>query len=45
MQITVLKSKNHSATVAEANLNYVGNITIDKELMEASGLYEYKKAP
>lgn len=43
MYITMLKSKIHRATVTEANLNYVGSITIDKELMEASGLVEYEK--
>ena len=43
MYITMLKSKIHRATVTEANLNYVGSITIDIALMEASGLYEYEK--
>ena len=35
MQIEVLKSKIHRVTITEANLNYVGSITIDEELMEA----------
>ena len=38
MQINVLKSKIHRATVTEANLNYIGSITIDEALMEASGI-------
>lgn len=40
MLINVLKSKIHRATVTEANLNYVGSITIDEALMEAGGLIE-----
>ncbi len=43
MQITMLKSKIHRATVTQAELNYVGSITIDSKLMEASGLFEYEK--
>jgi len=43
MQITMLKSKIHRATVTQAELNYVGSITIDSNLMEASGLFEYEK--
>ena len=43
MTITMLKSKIHRATVTQAELNYVGSITIDEELMEASGIYEYEK--
>ncbi len=38
MTITMLHSKIHRATVTAANLNYVGSITIDKELLEASGM-------
>jgi aspartate 1-decarboxylase len=38
MQITMLHSKIHRATVTDANLNYVGSITIDRELLEASGM-------
>ena len=38
MTIPMLYSKLHRATVTDANLNYVGSITIDKELMEAAGL-------
>ncbi len=43
MQINVLKSKIHRATVTEANLDYIGSITIDETLMEAAGIYEYEK--
>lgn len=38
MMIEVLKSKLHCATVTEANLNYMGSITIDEDLMEAAGI-------
>ncbi len=40
MFLQVLKSKIHRAVVTEANLNYVGSITIDEALMEAAGLIE-----
>lgn len=43
MQLNMLKCKIHRATITEAKLNYVGSITIDKELMEGSGLLEYEK--
>ena len=43
MYITVLKSKIHRATVTQANLNYVGSVTVDKALMDAAGLVEYEK--
>lgn len=43
MNITMLKSKIHRATVTEAALNYVGSITIDEELMKGAGIYEYEK--
>ena len=38
MQIQVLKSKIHRATVTEANLNYIGSITIDEDLMDAANI-------
>ena len=38
MFIEVLKSKLHCVTVTEANLNYMGSITIDEDLMDASGI-------
>lgn len=43
MYIEVLKSKIHRATVTEADLNYVGSITIDEALMEAVGIVENEK--
>lgn len=43
MEINMLKCKIHNATVTEANLNYVGSITIDSDLLEKSGLLEYEK--
>jgi len=43
MQINILKSKIHRVTVTEANLDYIGSITIDEALMEAAGIYEYEK--
>ena len=43
MQIEILKSKIHRVTVIEANLNYVGSITIDEDLMDAANLIEFEK--
>lgn len=43
MILEMLKSKIHRATVTQAELNYVGSITIDESLMEAAGIYEYEK--
>lgn len=40
---TMCKSKIHRATVTDANLNYVGSITIDKELMEKADILPYEK--
>lgn len=42
MLVTMLKGKIHRAIVKQAELNYVGSITVDKELMEAAGIYEYE---
>lgn len=39
MLIQILKSKIHCATVTEANLEYVGSITIDRELMDKAGIF------
>ena len=39
----MLKAKIHRATVTQAELNYVGSITIDSDLLEASGIREYEK--
>ena len=43
MQINMLKSKIHRATVVQSELDYVGSITVDEDLMDASGIYEYEK--
>ncbi len=43
MMINVLKSKLHCVTVTEANLNYMGSITIDEDLMDAAGMIAGEK--
>ena len=43
MLINVCKSKIHRATVSDKDLNYVGSITIDEELMKAADLIEYEQ--
>ncbi|RYF96362.1 MAG: aspartate 1-decarboxylase [Chitinophagaceae bacterium] len=43
MQIEVLKSKIHRVKVTEANLHYIGSITIDENLMDAANLIENEK--
>ena len=43
MMIEVLKSKLHCLTVTEANLHYMGSITIDEDLMDAAGLIAGEK--
>ena len=43
MQIQVMKSKIHRVKVTEANLNYIGSITIDENLMDAVNLIENEK--
>lgn len=43
MLISVCKSKIHRATVTDADLNYVGSLTIDEELMKAADLVEYER--
>lgn len=40
---TMMKAKIHRATVTEANLNYVGSITIDRDLMDAADIWENEK--
>ncbi|HSH24170.1 MAG TPA: aspartate 1-decarboxylase [Massilibacterium sp.] len=40
---TMMNAKLHRATVTEANLQYVGSITIDEELMDAVGIFENEK--
>ena len=43
MEITLLKAKIHRAVVKQADLDYVGSITIDAELLRESGILEYEK--
>lgn len=43
MKIEMLASKIHRAKVTDANLNYVGSVTIDSKLMEAANLLEFQK--
>lgn len=43
MTITMLKAKIHRATVTQAELDYVGSITVDMDLLEQAGIYEYEK--
>lgn len=43
MNIEMLEGKIHRATVTEANLNYVGSITVDISLLEEAGIREYQK--
>ena len=43
MNISVLKSKVHRAVITEANLNYVGSLTLDEDLMDAGNFIEHEK--
>mgnify|MGYP000892355382 FL=1 len=43
MKLTMLKGKIHRATVRQAELDYVGSITVDPELLDAAGILEYEK--
>ena len=43
MKVTMLKGKIHRAKVEQAELDYVGSITVDMDLLEAAGIYEYEK--
>ena len=43
MTLEMLKGKIHRATVVQAELDYVGSITMDEELLEAAGILEYEK--
>ena len=43
MRRRMMKSKIHRATVTDANLHYVGSITVDRELMDLADLYEYEQ--
>lgn len=43
MKVNMLKSKIHRVKVVQAELNYVGSITVDENLLEAAEIYEYEK--
>ena len=43
MMLNMLKGKIHRATVVQAEVDYVGSITIDEDLMDAAGILEYEK--
>ena len=43
MQVEILKSKIHKATVTDANLNYEGSITIDEDLIDAANMFIHEK--
>jgi aspartate 1-decarboxylase len=43
MRVKILKSKLHRATVTDANLDYIGSITIDQDLMDAAGILPYEQ--
>lgn len=43
MMIEILKSKIHNVSVTGADLNYVGSVTIDEDLMDAAGIVEHEK--
>ncbi len=43
MQIEILKSKVHRVSITEANLNYVGSLTLDEDLMDAANMIENEK--
>ena len=43
MYVTLIKSKIHRARVTDANINYIGSITIDRDLMDAAGILPYEK--
>ena len=43
MTIELLKSKVHRITITEANLNYVGSLTLDEDIMDAAGMIENEK--
>jgi aspartate 1-decarboxylase len=45
MELTMLKGKIHRAKVVQAELDYVGSITIDEDLLDAAGILEYEMVP
>ena len=43
MNLTLMKAKIHRATITEADLNYEGSISVDEDLLDASGILPYEK--
>lgn len=43
MYVNMLKAKIHRATVMQAELNYVGSVTVDEDLLDEAGIYPYEK--
>ena len=43
MELTMLKAKIHRATVTQADIDYVGSVTIDSHLLDEAGILEYEK--
>ncbi len=43
MEITMLQGKIHRATVTQAELHYVGSVTVDRDLLDAAGILEYQQ--
>lgn len=43
MQVQILKSKIHRLIITEANLNYVGSLTLDRDLMDAASMFVHEK--
>ena len=43
MEVNLLKAKIHRATVTQADLDYVGSVTIDSHLLEEAGIIEYEQ--
>lgn len=43
MQIQILRAKIHGLTITEANLGYIGSLTLDEDLMDAVKMFEYEK--
>ena len=44
MKIKILKSKIHNVKVTEANINYIGSVTIDENLMDAANIIAWRKS-
>lgn len=43
MQVSLMRTKIHRATITEADLNYEGSLTVDEDLMDAAGMVNYEK--